>query len=123
MMACRGVRGATTVLDNTRDDILAATEELLRRILGANSVTADDIAGIFFTVTDDLDAEYPALAARRMGLTQTAMLCAREIPVQGERAEKCIRVMLFINTDLPPARIRHVYLRGAAVLRPEWAEG
>lgn len=122
MMACRGIRGATTAAANTRDDILSATRELLERLMRRNEVQPDDIASIFFTVSDDLDAEYPALAARQLGWVESALLCAREIPVPEKRVERCIRVLLLANTERTAKEIRHVYLREAVALRPTRAD-
>ncbi len=122
MTWCRGIRGATTVAANERGELLSATRELLQRIVARNEVKADDIAAIFFTVSDDLDAEYPALAARQLGWTDSALLCAREIPVPGQRVPRCVRVLMLVNTTRTAAEIRHVYLRDAVALRPSRAD-
>ena len=122
MTACRGIRGATTAATNTRDDILSATRELLERLVLRNGIQPEDIAAIFFTVSEDLDAEYPALAARQLGWTDSALLCAREIPVPGRRVARCIRVLLLANTTRSAAEVRHVYLRDAVALRPNRAD-
>ncbi|HEX8730682.1 MAG TPA: chorismate mutase [Ktedonobacterales bacterium] len=122
MTACRGLRGATTADANEREAILAATRELLERLMTRNALTPDDIAAAFFTVSDDLDAEYPALAARQLGWTQTALMCAREIPVPTTVAPRCIRVLMLINTDKSAAEMIHVYLREAVALRPSRAD-
>jgi len=122
MMKCRGIRGATTATSNDREAILAATRELLERLVARNGVVVDDIAAVFFTVNDDLDAEYPALAARQMGWTETALLCAREIPVPLAKVRRCIRVLLLANTERGLAEIRHVYLGEAVALRPTRAD-
>jgi chorismate mutase len=120
-MRSRGVRGATTATANTREAICSATQELLRRLVEANEIPVEEIGSAFFTVTDDLDAEYPALAARDLGWVYVPLLCAREIPVQGGLA-RCIRVLLQINTEQTQEQIRHVYLREAVMLRPAFAE-
>ncbi|MGH2514760.1 MAG: chorismate mutase [Ktedonobacterales bacterium] len=122
MTACRGIRGATTAAANTREEILSATRELLERLVARNDVQPEDIAAIFFTVSDDLDAEYPALAARQLGWVESALLCAREIPVAEKRVERCVRVLLLVNTERTAAAIRHVYLREAVALRPSRAD-
>ncbi|HEX8729756.1 MAG TPA: chorismate mutase [Ktedonobacterales bacterium] len=122
MAMCRGVRGATTAVANQREAILEATQELLRRLVERNQVSPDDIAAIFFTVSDDLDAEYPALAARLLGLTEAALMCAREIPVPTTVAPRCIRVLMLINTEKSASQIAHVYLREATALRPSRAD-
>jgi len=119
-MRSRGVRGATTATANTREAICSATQELLRRLIDANEVPMEEIASAVFTVTDDLDAEYPALAAREIGWVYVPLLCAREIAVPGGLA-RCIRVLLHVNTEKTQEQIRHIYLREAAILRPSFA--
>src|SRR5262245_34967451 len=118
----RGVRGATTATANTREAICSATQELLWRLVEENQTPVEEIGSAFFTVTDDLDAEYPALAAREMGWVNVPLLCAREIPVPGGLA-RCIRVLLHISTEKAQEQIRHVYLREATILRPAFAIG
>lgn len=122
MATCRGLRGATTAESNEREAILSATRELLTRLIARNQFVADDIAAAFFTVTDDLDAEYPALAARQLGWTDVALMCAREIPVPTTTVSRCIRVLVLINTERDAASMAHVYLRGAVALRPSRAD-
>lgn len=122
MTACRGIRGATTAEANEREAILSTTRDLLARLMERNRLLVDDITAVFFTVTDDLDAEYPALAARQLGWTDAALLCAREIPVQGASVARCVRVLLLVNTDLSASQITHVYLREAVALRPSRAD-
>jgi chorismate mutase len=120
-MRCRGIRGATTAEANTAEAILTSTRELLGRLAERNRLDVAEIASAFFTVTDDLDTEYPALAARQMGWGHIALLCAREISVPA-RLERCVRVLLHVNTERTQEEMRHVYLRGAGRLRPEYAE-
>jgi chorismate mutase len=116
---CRGIRGATTVESNDRKKILAATTELLQLLIEKNDLHPDNIASVIFTVTDDLDAEFPAAAARSLGWEETALMCAREIPVPGS-LRKCIRVLIHVNTTRSAAEIQHVYLREAVSLRPSF---
>jgi chorismate mutase len=116
-MYCRGIRGATTVERNDREEILAATTELLQLLVLHNELQTEDIASVIFTVTDDLNAEFPAVAARDLGWTETALMCARELPVPGS-LDKCIRVLLHVNTERSAAEIQHIYIRGAVSLRP-----
>ena len=116
-MYCRGIRGATTVEHNDREEILAATTELLELLIRGNDLRAEDVASAIFTVTEDLDAEFPALAARSLGWTEVALMCAREIPVPGSLG-KCIRILLHVNTTRSAGEIQHVYIRGAVNLRP-----
>ncbi len=117
-MVVRGVRGAITVDENTKEEIVQRTEELLRAIVTVNNIETQDIASAIFTVTDDLNAEFPAVAARRMGWIHIPLLCSREIPVPGSLG-MCVRVLLHINTDKTPEEIVHVYLRDAKKLRPD----
>jgi chorismate mutase len=116
-MKVRGLRGATTADANTRDDILDATRELLERVVEANEVNIDDIAAVIFSTTRDLDAEFPAVAARvHMGWTNVAIMCGHEMDVPGGQ-ERCIRVLILVNTDKSPQDLEMVYLREAANLR------
>jgi chorismate mutase len=117
-MLCRGVRGATTVDDDSAAAILAATQELLATIVQANDMAIEEIASALFTVSADLRAAFPAQAARQMGWQHVALLDAQEIPVPGS-LPRCIRVLIHWNTDRPQDQIRHLYLRGAAALRPD----
>ena len=117
-MATRGVRGATTVEANTREAILEAARELLTAMLEANEFDVEDVASAFFTTTSDLNAEFPALAARELGWTDVALLCGHEMNVPGA-LPMCLRILVHINTDKPAHDIRHVYLHGATVLRPD----
>ena len=116
-MRTLGLRGATTADANTSEAILDATEELLRELASANGIAEDDVGAVFFTTTDDLDAEFPAKAARiRLGWTQTALLDGREISVPGA-ADSVIRALMLVNTEKRKEDLRHVYLRGARGLR------
>jgi len=117
-MACRGIRGATTVEANTAEAILAATGELLARMVEANGLAPEELASALFTVTPGLDAAFPAQAARQLGWGQVPLLDALEIPVPGS-LPRCVRVLLHWNTGRSQAEVRHVYLRGAAGLRPD----
>ncbi|MCU0846250.1 MAG: chorismate mutase [Spirochaetes bacterium] len=121
-MPVRGVRGATTVERNDRDEILERTGELLRALVERNGIAPDDIASAVFSVTGDIDAEFPAVAARRLGWIYTPLMCTREIPVPGS-LPRCIRVLLHVNTDRPQQDIIHLYLREARKLRPDLDTG
>ena len=116
MPVCRGIRGATTAEANTREAILRATDELLREMVRANGITPDQIAAVWFTTTQDLNAEFPALAARLMGWNHVALLCGHEMAVP-DGLPMCIRVLMLVNTDKGPEELVHVYLRGARNLR------
>lgn len=118
-MPVRGIRGATVSPEDQPEAVLAATRALLTGILKANpSLQPGDLASVFFTVTDDLRSAYPAKAARELGWEDVPLLCGREIPVPGS-LERCIRVLLHWNTDLPQGEIHHVYQGEAASLRPD----
>jgi chorismate mutase len=118
-MLCRGIRGATTVDSNTPEAILNATAELLTAMVKANSIRPEDVASAIFTTTPDLNAEFPALAARRLGWNDVALLCGHEMAVPGSLA-MCLRILLHVNTDKRADQIVHVYLRGAQALRPDF---
>lgn len=119
-MATRGIRGATTVARNDRDEILAATTELLKVMVQLNGLRPEDVAHVWFTVTPDLDAEFPAFAARELGWTEVPLMCGREIPVPGA-LPLCIRALISWNTSKGQREIKHVFLHGAKELRPAWA--
>jgi chorismate mutase len=118
---CRGVRGATTAADNTREAILEATRELLLQMISLNGMEAADVASAIFTTTPDLNAEFPALAARELGWHDTALLCGHEMNVPGS-LQHCVRILVHWNTTRSAAEIVHVYLREARSLRPEHAQ-
>lgn len=119
-MVVRGIRGATTVSEDTAAAILEATGELVREIVTANDLKSEDVASALFTVTPDLHAEFPAAAARRMGWTLVPLLNFTEIGVPG-RLERCIRVLVHVNTMRTQNEMVHVYLREAVALRPDLA--
>ncbi len=114
-----GIRGATVAEANTPEAILAATRELLLKLQEENSnLEPDNIASVFFTVTEDLTGAYPAQAARQLGWHHVPLMCACEIPVPGS-LRRCIRVLIHWNTDLSPDQVQHIYLKAAHCLRPE----
>lgn len=117
-MRCRGIRGAITVDGNTSRDILQASRDLLTEMVRANGVEPEDVAAAIFTTTPDLNAEFPALAAREMGWTDVALLCGHEMAVPGS-LPACLRILLLVNTEKRSDEIGHVYLKGAGVLRPD----
>jgi len=114
----RGVRGATTVEANSPESILEATKELLAAMLKVNNVDVEYVASAFFTVTPDLNAEFPAIAARDMGWSSVALLCGHEMNKPGA-LPMTLRVLLHVNTEKSAREIKHIYLRGARVLRPD----
>lgn len=117
-MMVRGVRGATTVEANSVEAILEASRELLTAMIRANEIDTDSVASAFFTTTPDLNAEFPAVAARNMGWTHVALLCGHEMNKPGA-LPMCLRILLHVNTNKPTKDVKHVYLRGARVLRPD----
>ncbi len=118
-MNCRGIRGATTVEWNDRDEIIAATTELLQLMIQETKIELEDIASASFTLTEDLNAVFPAVAARQIGWNEVPLICMREIPVPNSLG-KCIRVLLLVNTDRSASEIQHIYLQKAMSLRPEF---
>ncbi len=117
MTQCLGLRGATTADSNTQAAILEATEELFKELVAANGLAESDVAAVFFTVTADLNAEWPAVALRvRMGWEHTALMTSLEMQVPGGR-DRVIRTMLLVNTDRSKEELVHVYLKGAKNLR------
>lgn len=120
-MPCRGIRGATTVQQNDREEILAATRQLLALMIRRNQIDPADVASAIFTTTVDLDAEFPALAARQLGWIDVPLLCGHEVNVPGSLA-RCIRILIHFNTDRPAADVEHVYIRDAQQLRPDRTE-
>lgn len=117
-IVCRGVRGATTVEANTREAILNSTRQLLALIIRRNAIQSKDIASAIFTVTSDLNAEFPALAARQMGWLDVPLLCGYEVEVPGSLMS-CVRILLHWNTERTQAEIHHVYIHDAIALRPD----
>ncbi|NLP46674.1 MAG: chorismate mutase [Epulopiscium sp.] len=115
------IRGAITVQENTPDGIIQDTSYLLQEIIKRNHIFISDIISICFTATDDLDAAYPAVAARQLGITQAALMCFQEMKVINS-LQKCIRVMIQVKTESAQADIQHVYLKQAATLRPDLVE-
>jgi chorismate mutase len=114
----RAVRGATQVEANDRDEIIAATAELVRAVLDRNGLDPDALISVIFTMTQDLDAEFPAYAARAMGITDVPFLCGVEIAVPGSMP-RIIRLLAHVDSNRPRQDIHHVYLRGAAALRTD----
>ncbi len=120
-MWCRGVRGATTADGNTTDEIITATSQMLALMIRLNDIRPEDVASAIFSTTHDLNAQFPALAARQLGWTDVPLLCTHEIDVPGSLA-KCIRVLVNWNTEKRQDEITHVYIKEATRLRPDKAE-
>lgn len=118
MMMVRGIRGATTVPENGREAILEAASELLGELVRLNEIEHDHVASIIFTATPDLNAEFPAVAARQLGWTDIALECMPEMNVPGS-LPRCLRILMHVNTSRSPRELVHVYLRGARALRPD----
>ena len=117
-MAVRAVRGATQVDEDDRQQVLDATTELLTAVLERNGLEHEDLISVVFTATPDLRSEFPAYAARQMGITDVPLLCASEIDVPGAMP-RVLRLLAHVDTDRPRSEVRHVYLRGAAALRTD----
>jgi len=117
-VSIRAIRGAIQVDADTREDVLEGSAELVTAVLERNQLSADDIISILFTATPDLTAEFPAYAARLLGLTDVPLMCASEIAVPGSMP-RVLRLLAHVETDLDRADVRHVYLRGAAALRSD----
>lgn len=118
----RGIRGATTAAANDAEAIVEATERLLRELVTHNQLDVEEIALAYFTTTPDLDAEFPALGARRLGWVDVPLLCGPEMTVRQPNARgvpMCIRVLLLYNTDRPQREMRHAYLRGASAIKKD----
>lgn len=120
LVRCRGVRGAVTAESNTPEAILAATHDLLTALIEANHIEPDDVGSMIITTTTDLNAEYPAVAARRLGWLDVAILCGHEMDVP-HGLKKCIRILIHWNTARTAQEIQHVYLGEAQSLRPDRA--
>lgn len=117
-MSVRAARGATTVESNDANEIINETKVLLEEIINANGILIEDMASVIFTVTSDINAAFPAVAARQIGWTSVPLMCMKEIDVPGS-LEKCIRVLIHFNTEKTLDEVRHIYLKGAKVLRPD----
>ena len=120
-LMCRGIRGATTAEVNTKEAILEVTRELLERIVEANQLEKESIAAAIFTTTRDLNAEFPAVAARQMGWTEVALLDSHEMEVPGA-LHRCVRTLILVNTEKQAHELVNVYLRGAVNLRSRTME-
>ncbi len=121
MLACRGIRGATIADANTAIAIYAATREMLQQLIDANGIEEQDVAAVYFTATPDLNAGFPAAAARQLGWNNTALLCASEIAVPNS-LPACIRVLILVNTEKQPKDLVNIYLRGTEVLKLQGVE-
>lgn len=117
-MLCRGVRGATTADDNSRAAILTATRQLLALMIRVNGIEPQDVGSAIFSLTRDLDAEFPALAARQLGWLDVPLLCTYEVDVPGS-LRRCVRVLIHWNTTKTQDAIQHVYIKEAVKLRPD----
>lgn len=120
-MRVRGIRGAISVESNTEESIISAVKELLEKIVELNSFEIEDICSVFFSTTQDLDAAFPAVAAREMGWHYIPMICLNEMVVP-KSSERILRVLMHVNTDKNLEEIKHVYLGRAVLLRPDLVE-
>jgi chorismate mutase len=120
-MAVRAIRGATQLDSDDRDHLLASVDELIREVFEQNDVANEDLISMILTATPDLHSEFPALAARQLGIGDVPLLCAQELDI-ASALPRVIRVMVHLETAKPRNEIRHVYLRGAAALRRDLAQ-
>lgn len=118
---CRGVRGATTADTNSREDILQATTQLLALMIRKNGIESSDVASAVFTTTKDLDAVFPALAARQLGWVDVPLLCMHEMDVP-KSLPRCVRILIHWNTDKEQSQVDHIYVKEAVALRPDLSE-
>jgi len=121
-MVVRGIRGATVISENTKEAIVKGTSELLDEIIRANDIKLEDIASVLFTATPDLNAAFPALAARRPGWEFVPRTCAQEMSVSGDLS-RVVRVLILVNTEKTQKEIKHIYLNEAKSLRPDLENG
>jgi chorismate mutase len=121
MLVCRGIRGATTAKENTAKAIHGATRELLTQLIEANQIEEENVAAVYFTTTPDLNAGFPAAAARQLGWNNTALMGASEIAVPGSLT-KCVRVLILFNTEKAQCELVNIYLNGTEVLRLQGVE-
>ena len=119
--AVRAIRGATQLDHDDRDHLLTSVDELIRAIFDQNAIDQDDLISMILTATPDLRSEFPAVAARALGIGDVPLICAQEIDVAGA-LPRVIRVMVHVHSDLPRDQIKHVYLRGAVALRKDLAQ-
>jgi chorismate mutase len=120
-MAVRAIRGATQVAADERDEVLSATRELVSAVLARNELSSEDLISILFTATPDLVSEFPALAARELGLGDVPLMCATEIAVP-HAMPRVLRLMAHVDIPRPRSEVQHVYLRGAVALRRDIAQ-
>lgn len=120
-MAVRALRGATRLERDDGEEMCEAVAELLTAMLERNALTSDDLISAIFTATPDLHAQFPALAARQLGMGEVPLLCAQELGIEGAMT-RVVRVLAHAETDVPRAEVRHVYLRGTEALRRDLAQ-
>lgn len=118
MAYTRGVRGAITVKENNSWEILSATQELMEKIVAKNKIEKEQVASVFFSMTADLNAIFPAEAARKLGWTDVPLFCSKEIEVP-DSLPYCIRILMLVNMERSSLQIQHIYLRDACKLRPD----
>lgn len=121
MTVCRGIRGATCAAANTEQEIYAATRELLSQLIESNCIQERDVAAVFFTSTPDLNAAFPAAAARQLGWNNTALMGSIEVDVP-HGLSSCVRILILVNTDKEPEELVNIYLKGTDALRMHGVE-
>lgn len=121
-MAVAAIRGATTLDSDTRDEVVARTQELIRRVMEDNDITADEVISMMFTASQDVTSEFPATAVRAIGFDDVPLICALELAVEGSMP-RCIRLLMHVEGERDRRSYTHVYLHGAAALRPDLVAG
>lgn len=116
------VRGATTVEYDNKEEMLASTTELIEKILESNKIKVEDIISVIFTCTRDLKSSYPSEAARNLGIIHAGLLCFQEMYVEGSM-EKCIRILMHVNSEKKQSEVQHIFLNRAISLRPDLMKG
>lgn len=120
-MKVHGIRGAITVTEDTEEEIITATTELLKEMIAANNLKEDNLASVTFSLTPDLNSTFPAVAARELGWENVALFCCQELAIN-DALDKCIRILIHYNTDKDLTELNHIYLKNAKQLRPDLAE-
>jgi chorismate mutase len=121
MNSVRAFRGATQLSTDTKEEMRSAVVELLKQILSVNSLGHEDLISILFTATPDIQSDFPAAGVREFGLVDLPLICAQELDIKGA-LPRTIRLLIHANSPLSRAQVSHVYLRGAAILRPDLAK-
>lgn len=121
-MTVAAIRGATTLETDAQDEVVARTQELVRKVMDDNDITPGDVISILFTASQDIRSEFPAAAVRAIGFGDVPLMCALELAVEGSMP-RCIRLLVHVEGDRDRRSYKHVYLHGAVALRPDLVAG